>query len=264
MTGDARQLLRGLGIQARSIRALVIRDMMLRYGRNNIGFFWVVVEPMILTAGVLFLFSIIKSQYEHGTHVLSMVLTGYMPLTLWRHTSNLGVALLQRSSGVLYHRNITVLDVFLARLILEGLGTTAALTLVYALLWMAGVVEPIAKPSHLISAWLLLWWLGGCAGLIIAALTEGSEVAERFVQPFQYLTVPLSGIFFMVDWLPDRAQRVIVYNPIANCIELFRDGFFGDTVRTHYDTAYVVAVALFLSLLGLLLLEWAKARRSAA
>jgi capsular polysaccharide transport system permease protein len=262
MTGGTRQLARGLQIQARSVKALVIRDMMLRYGRNNIGFLWVVVEPMILTAGVLLMFSIIKSQYEHGTHVLSMVLTGYMPLTLWRHTSNPGVALLQRSSGVLYHRNITVLDVFLARMILEGIGTTAALTLVYSLLWVAGIVAPIAKPSHVIAAWALLWWLGSSVALIIAALSEGSEVAERFVQPFQYLTVPLSGIFFMIDWLPERAQRIIAYNPIANCIEFFRDGFFGDTVQTFYDPGYIILVTLFLFLLGLVLLDWAKTRRS--
>jgi len=264
MTGSMRRLVRGFQIQARSIRALVIRDMMLRYGRNNIGFFWVIVEPMILTAGVLFMFSIIKSQYEHGTHVLSMVLTGYMPLTLWRHTSNLGVGLLQRSAGVLYHRNITALDVFLSRMILEGLGTTAALAFVYAVLWVAGIVAPIAKPGYLIAAWLLLWWLGGSVALIVAALTEGSEVAERFVQPFQYLTVPLSGVFFMVDWLPQRAQQVIVYNPITNCIEFFREGFFGDAVRTYHDAGYVVLVTLFLSLIGLMLLEWAKAKRSPA
>lgn len=262
MMHETRRVARGFQIQARSIKALIIRDMMLRYGRNNIGFLWIVVEPMILTVGVLFMFSIIKSPYEHGTHVLSMVLTGYMPLTLWRHTSNLGVSLLQRSASVLYHRNVTALDVFLARMILEGLGTTAALVFVYSLLWVAGFVPSIAKPGHLITAWLLLWWIGGCVALIIAALTEGSEIAERFVQPFQYLTVPLSGVFFMVDWLPDRAQRMIVYNPITSCIEFFRDGFFGDAVRTYYNPEYVVLVALFLSLLGLLLLEWAKRRRS--
>lgn len=32
-------------VQARVIRALVARELLTRYGRNNIGFLWVFVEP---------------------------------------------------------------------------------------------------------------------------------------------------------------------------------------------------------------------------
>jgi capsular polysaccharide transport system permease protein len=250
----------GLKVQIRTIKALIVRDIMLRYGRNNIGFLWVILEPMILTIGVLFLFSIVKSSHEHGTHVLSMVLTGYMPLTLWRHTTNQGIFLLRRSYSTLFHRNVTLLDVFLARMILEGLGTTAALIAVYLLLWSAGVVDTIAKPGHLIAAWLLLWWLGMSVTLLVAVLTEVNETSERFIQPAQYLIVPLSGIFYMVDWLPDRAQDIIWYNPLSTCIEFFRDGYFGEAVTTHYDPLVPLAWALALTWLGLTLI--AKARNN--
>jgi capsular polysaccharide transport system permease protein len=229
----------------------MIRDMMLRYGRDNIGFLWVVIEPMILTMAVLIMFSQVKSSHQNGTHVLSMVLTGYMPLTMWRHTSGNGVLLFSRSLSVLYHRNVTPLDVFLARMLLEGIGTTAALTLVYFVLLAADIVQPIAKPGHLIAAWLMLWWLGSAVALILAAWTEHYEAAERLIQPLQYMVVPLSGIFFMVDWMPQRLQKVLIYNPLTNCIEFFRDGFFGDQVTTHYDPWYALTVIVVLTWIGL-------------
>ncbi len=248
----------GFRVQASTIKALIVRDIMLRYGRNNIGFLWVILEPMILTAGVLTLFSIIKSSHEHGTHVVSMVLTGYMPLTMWRHTTNQGVFLLRRSYSILYHRNVSLLDVFMARMFLEGIGTTAALLAVYGMLWGADVVDTIAKPGHLFAAWVLMWWLGSSACLVIAAITEANEASERFIQPLQYLIVPLSGVFLMVDWLPERAQQIIMYNPMSNCIELFRDGFFGDAVATHYSVVNAVAWALMMTWLGLTLLKRAR------
>lgn len=247
----AGNLVRGLMVQLRVLRALMIRNLMLRYGRNNIGFLWVVLEPMLLTAGVIVIFSQVKSQYEHGTHVVSLVLSGYMPLTVWRHTTNSGVFLFRQSASILYHRNITLWDVFLAKMLLEGIGCTAAFVFVYGTLLAAGVVAPIAKPWHLMAAWCLLWWFGTAVALLIAAMTEIDESSERFIQPAQYLLVPLSGTFYMVDWVPRRAQDLLVFNPLTNCIEFFRDGFFGDEVTTHYDVSYAIIWALTLTWIGL-------------
>jgi ABC-type polysaccharide/polyol phosphate export permease len=43
-------LWRGVKVQARVLRALMIRELMMRYGRGNIGFLWLVLEPMLLCA----------------------------------------------------------------------------------------------------------------------------------------------------------------------------------------------------------------------
>ncbi|MGE0698339.1 MAG: ABC transporter permease [Hyphomicrobiaceae bacterium] len=254
----------GIQVQMRSIHALMIRDMMLRYGRDNIGFLWVVLEPMVLTACVLVMYAQLKGGYVHGTHVISMVLTGYMPLTMWRHTSNTGVFMFRKSMSMLYHRNITLLDVWLARMALEGIGTTAALTAVSSVLLAADVIAPVQKPGHVVAAWLLLWWLGSAVALITACVTELNEMSERLIQPMQYMLVPLSGIFFMVDWMPETLQKALVYNPLTNCIELFRDGFFGDDVTTHYFPWYPVQWALVLTWLGLALLGRVKNRMAAS
>ena len=45
------EFLTGLRIQSRGVNALMIRELMMRYGRGNIGFLWLVLEPMILCAG---------------------------------------------------------------------------------------------------------------------------------------------------------------------------------------------------------------------
>lgn len=257
-------LRKGLAVQIRSIKALMIRDMMVRYGRNNIGFLWVVLEPMILTAGVLVMFSSIKSTYEHGTHVVALVLTGYMPLTLWRHTTNNGIFLLRRSAGILYHRKLTLLDAFAARMALEVIGTTTALLAVYGVLLSAGIIEPIVDLGLFMLAWTILAFLGSGLALVFAAVSEYSESSEKFMAPFQYMMVPLSGVFFLVDWLPATAKDLILYNPLTNCIEMFRAGFFGEHLQTHYSVWYPAAWAAFLWLAGLALLELARQRFTAS
>jgi capsular polysaccharide transport system permease protein len=244
--------LQGLVTQARCIYALVIRDMMMRYGRGNVGFLWVILEPMILTVGVMGIWSLIKPPSEHGIQIVAIVLTGYMPLTLWRHCTNSAVFLFRRNIGLLYHRNISLLDTFISRMILEFTGATAALATVSTLLVAAGIIAPPHDLGVVIAAWALQGGLSFGPALIIATLTEYSEVSERFIQPFQYLMLPLSGTFFMIEWLPTFAQNVIWYNPSVHIYEMFRDGFLGAEVKTHYNVWYPALWSLCLTAVGFL------------
>lgn len=231
--------------------ALIIRDMMMRYGRANIGFLWVVLEPMLLTAGVMLLWSAIKPPYEHGIQVVTLVLTGYMPLTLFRHITNPAVFLYRRSIPLLYHRHITFIDVLLAKVALEFLGTTTALLVVYSVLLLTGLTSPIVDPGLAVAGWGSLAFLSLGFASMVAVLTEISEAMERFIQPIQYLLVPLSGSFFMVDWLPKLAQDLIWHMPLVHCFEMFRAGFFREDVVTHWTWWYPLVWGLFMLALGL-------------
>src|ERR1700742_4601347 len=108
------------------LQALMIRDMRGRFGRNHLGFVWTILEPMILCAGVMLVWSMIKESSIHGIPIVAFVLTGYMPLTLWRHLTGPLVKILRNNSGMLYHRPISHVDILLARCVLEFLSTTVA------------------------------------------------------------------------------------------------------------------------------------------
>ncbi len=232
---------RALHIQARTIKGLVLRDLVLRYGRDNIGFAWVVLEPMLLTMGVMVIWSLTGTGKKEGMTVIEVVFTGYLPLTLWRHMTGGGVFLFRRSYSLLYHRSVTLFDLVVSRQILEFIGTSTALLVIWGGLNLFGLVQ---IPRE-IDLFLLGWWMMGSIALATSACfavaTELSESAERFVQPFQYLNIPISGAFFLVDWLPTWAQSAIAYHPLVHCYEVFRSGYFGATIVAHYDLIYFCA-----------------------
>ena len=244
-----------LTVQIRCVSAIIVRDIMMRYGRSNIGFLWFILEPMILCSLVLVLWGTLDPAYNHGIGVVSFVFTGYMPLTLWRHMSSSCVNTSRRSSGLLWHRNITLLDVIVGRMTMEFLGTTAALFIIYLALVTAGFVEAPADPGLALLGWLEMALFSASAGIMIAALTEWSETAERFVQPVQYILIPISGYFIMVDWLPTYAQSIILWNPLVHIYEMYRAGFFGESIKTHYEVWYPALVSLIFLFIGLWWLE---------
>jgi capsular polysaccharide transport system permease protein len=65
----------------------------------------------------------------------------------------------------------------------------------------------------------------------------------------------LSGAAFMVEWLPPRGQEVVLLLPMVHGVEMVREGFFGNAVRTHYDASYMALCCLVLTLIGLLLVR---------
>lgn len=242
-------------MRLRVLEALAVRDMMMRYGRGNLGFLWVLLEPMVLTVGVMGLWSVIKGEREHGLSIIALVLTGYMPLTLWRHITNASVLILRRNSSLLYHRHITYIDVFLGRMLLEFVGTTAALLVVMSALLALGLTNCPKDFGLLILGWLEMGILATSSGLIMCLLTEYAEVWERFVQPFQYLILPISGAFFMVEWIPTRGQEIIMFNPTVHCFEMFRAGYLGPEFPTHYWVWYPLLCSLAMFSIGLKLLD---------
>jgi capsular polysaccharide transport system permease protein len=234
-----------------AIGALIIRDMMTRFGRHHLGFVWTVLEPMILTTGVMIIWSFIHEPVIHGVPVVAFVLTGYMPLTLWRHLTNPMAKILRNNANLLYHRAIQPVHLALARSVLEFFSTTAALLIIYFIVVSTGIVQPIHDPGLTLAAWVFTAWYFGAMGLAIAAWTEWWEPAEKFIQPANYLQLPLSGVFFMLDWLPAWAQKLLLLNPSVHCFEMFRAGFFGDGITTHFDPWYIAAASTAMTVLAI-------------
>lgn len=243
-------ILDGWRIQRQTIHALFVRELMTRYGRENIGFAWAVLEPMILTCGVMVIWTVMGGHDRDGVKAVELVLTGYMPLTLWRHLTGSVINMFRNNAGLLYHRRVSLLDLVIAKQLLESIGTTTAFIVIYSTLLLMGMIEGVQHWDLLLLGWLMMAWIGTAFGAILAAFTERYEVAERFIQPIQYLNIPISGAFYLVDWLPYWAQKLILWHPLVHCYEVFRAGYFGRAVVTHYELSYFTAWAFVLSYLG--------------
>ena len=239
-----RDLRKGFAVQLRVVVGLMVRQLMVKYGRNNLGFLWLIVEPMILCSGVLVVRSMIQAGEEGGVSLIAIVWTGYIPLTLWRHITNGGVHRLRRSASLLYHRDISLFDCFWALTGVEVAGCTLAGLVIYWFLYTCNLLEAPADIGLMLAGWLLMAVVSVGVMVLFAVMTEFWEPAEHFIQPFQYLTIPLCGFMFMVNWLPDYVQAYAVWFPTVDCYEMIRGGLFGKTIETHYMWWYPLAFGM--------------------
>ena len=200
--------------------------------------------------GVAVMWTAIRPSHEHGMPITAMVITGYVPLTMWRHCMMRGVKAYDSNGALLFHRQVTPLDIITARVALEVVGTLIAGLLVVVGAIVTGWMDP---PQDVGLIYLgLLFHIGFCyaTGLLIAALSQISDVVERSISVVSYLSLPFSGAFAMVDWLPEQFQKYVLWSPSVHNMEMIRAGQFGPGVHPHYSLVYDTWITLLLVLVG--------------
>jgi capsular polysaccharide transport system permease protein len=253
-------LLQCLGIQRRVVYALLMREIITRFGRENLGVLWLVVEPMIFTLGVATLWT--ASGLHHGSPIpiVAFAVTGYSSVLMWRNSVGRASSAIAQNKPLLFHRNVRAIDVLLTRIILEIAGATASFLFLSLLFIFIGWMPVPVDLMQVVFSWGMLAWFGMSLALVIGAGTAFSEIVERVWHPAAYLLFPLSGAAFMVDWLPTNMRNVVLLLPMVHGVEMLREGYFGDVVATHYDVGYMAACCLTLSLAGLYLVRAASRR----
>lgn len=245
------QLRRSLATQRRVIWALYLRETLTRFGRHNIGFLWLFVEPMMFTLGVTALWTALETVHGSDLPIVAFAITGYSSVLLWRNMSSRCIGALTPNLSLLYHRNVRPIDIYAARLLLEGAGATISFVFLVLLFGFFGWLQMPEDVLQVFEGWVMLAWFGVSLAIFLGALSEQSETVEKLWHPLSYLLFPLSGAAFLVDALPPEARDLVLWLPMVNGVEYLREGYFGSEMNAHYDMAYMALANIILTLLGL-------------
>jgi ABC-type polysaccharide/polyol phosphate export permease len=251
MSQEMAALGRSAAIQGRVIKALLMREILTRYGRHNIGFLWVFVEPMLFTTGVTIIWTLSKSVHGSSLPIVAFALTGYSSVLLWRNMPARCINAIEINLSLMFHRNVRAIDVFIARLLLEVGGATTSFVTLGIFYTYIGWLELPDNILEIVGGWLLIAWFGAALAIFLGALSEKTELVEKLWHPISYLTFPLSGAAFMLDSLPKIAQHYLMYVPMVNGVEIVREGYFGSLVRAHYNLPYLLVCCVVLTFAAL-------------
>lgn len=240
------------------VGALMMRETSTRFGREGFGAAWLVLEPLAFCVVVILLWSMTKPAYEHGIRVAAFTMTGYMCVILLRHQIQYSISALQANVGLLHHRQIRPLHIFLSRNVLEFGGATIAYAVVYIALLALGQIDLPRNYLLFYTGWLLLAWIVMGLALVMTGLAMRFEMLERVINLVTYIMIPLSGAFAMVAWLPPHARELYLILPLPHAVEMIRAGVFGEFVPTYYDPWYALGWGAGLNVMGMLLIASAK------
>ena len=171
-------------IQLRVIYALLMREIITRYGRHNIGFAWLFVEPMVFTVGVAALWYATKSAHGNDLAIIPFAIIGYSTVLCWRNAASRSGNAVEANAGLLYHKNVKVIDVFLSRALLEIIGATMSFLCLSLAFGLAGYMQLPADFLYMAGGWALLMWFTIALSWVVGSLFQLSEAFDRFWHVF--------------------------------------------------------------------------------
>lgn len=242
-----------LAIQKRVIGALLMREIISRYGRNNIGFLWLFVEPLMMTLLILMMWKFLRADQLSSLNIVAFTLTGYPMAMMWRNASNRAIGAISANASLLYHRNVRVLDTIFSRVLLEVAGATIAQIAIMALLLAVRWIEWPADIFYMLMAWILMALFALGLGLVICSIAFKFEAFGKLWSTLSFIMLPLSGAFFFVASLPHQAQEYLLWIPMVHGTEMFRQGYFGSSVLTLENPWFLLLCDLVLLFVGLAL-----------
>lgn len=227
-----------------------MREVLTRYGRHNIGFMWMFVEPMLFTLGITALWTFAKMNHGSNIPIVAFAITGYSSVLLWRNMPSRCVGAIEPNLALMYHRNVKLIDIFAARIILEAAGATTSFMVLSCFFISIGWMQGPQDIFKILLGWFMLAWFGSSLAFLLGCLSERSEIVDKLWHPTAYLLFPLSGAAFIVDWLPPTAQKILLFFPMVHGVEILREGYFGSLVRSHYNIPYMISACLCLTVLA--------------
>ena len=244
------------------IRNLVRRDLRARYGRAYLGFGWIFLEPLLLSAVYYILFAMIANRPEpnYALHVIIGVI-------VWSHfgkslqatvnSLTLGGSLIKQ---VYFPREILAVSPVITQLWISIISLTA----VVPVMWYLGVMPGSSiwmLPVALVLATLLALGIG----LIFAPLNAISQDVShlfRFIIRAGFFVSPVMWTYeMMLVRAPGKWVDIIMLNPMVVPITYARHGLDGSPLSIGQNhILYSFGFAVLSMLIGMAVFKRWEAR----
>jgi capsular polysaccharide transport system permease protein len=213
-------------------------------------------EPMLLATviGIMHL-GTHHTAYLGDIQPVPFAVLGYTTFMLFRGIVNRAAGSLEANAPLLYHRQVTIFDLIVARALLEFAATFLTMSILMTMLIGMGMAQAPIRPLVVFAAWALIFWYSLGHSLLITALSYENRTFERLVHPYSYFMVGLSASFFQVGWMPPFVRELLSWIPLTSLFELVRYGWFRGTNLDYFHGEYVLAMSAFITWAGLIMLR---------
>lgn len=249
-----------LKAQLRVIHALTLRELHFRYGRENLGFLWIIGEPMLLATVITLIHVGEPTHFANDIQPAPFAIIGYTIFIVFRNTFNRAEGAIESNQSLLYHKKLTILDIMISRIGMEVLGCYATMALLLGIAVLTGYSQLPVRPLYLITAALLMAWLTFGLTLIAACASYRNEIVARQLHVLSYFSIPISGAFFQMNMLPTSFSSKLAWFPMTLIFEQARYGQFQAASAKFVDPGYVIACCAGLTYIGLIMVRRIRAR----
>ena len=230
------------------VRALVARDLKVRYRRSAIGFLWSMLQPLLTMLVLTLVFSAIFRFNLRNYPVYA--LAGILFWNFFSQSITASMNSLRGNAHLLTKLPVPRAVFPVATVIAGVVNLLLALVPLFLILLVTG--HPLRPALLFLPVPILLaalFTLG--AGLLLSPLAVFFSDIMEMVGVGLTLLMYMTPVFYPLDIVPERMRWAVRYNPIRSVLEVFRDPIYYGKIPPLSHLAVAVSAVLLALLVGI-------------
>lgn len=232
------------------VKRLAISDFKVRYKNSVLGFFWSLLEPLLMLLVLYIIFSKVFPSPLKNYHLF--LLLGIALWDFFAKGTSMGLQGILSKPGM-------VRQVYVPREILIFSSSLTALMMAVLELGVFGVLMAVSglMPTSTIIYLPIIF-------IIIFILVFGSSLAlgalNTYYRDVQYIWAVVlqagffaTGVFIDISTLPADVKRVLLWNPMARILMVSRDSVLYDKAVSSWDLTICFVSSVVILLIGYLI-----------
>ena len=253
-----------LQVFGRNVWSLMLREMRTKFGDQQLGYLWALLEPIGMIAALALIFSTgLRGRTPAlGDSFILFFATGMVPYTSYKTVMSAINRAMKSNKNLLFFPVIKPIDTYIAPLILETITMMIVMLvifLVYFSFYSTGLPDRWAVT-------FIPFVYCGIIGFSMSVINNSiNSYFNTWQKIFKLLNRPMffiSGVFFIAESLPLAIRKILYYNPILHITEWVRTGYFKGFESRFLDLYYLNGFTIAILFIALLLERTLRRRMS--
>jgi ABC-2 type transport system permease protein len=239
-----------------SLWLLTRRDLKVRYSTSFLGYFWSILDPLVMAA----IYWVVFTQIFHRGRVgeepyIVFLLTALLPWTWFNGVVSDSTKAFTKEAKLIRSTKIPR-SIWISRLVLsKGIEFVVSIPVIIA---FALISQLTTTPAHL--HWQVVFVpiavvmeavLALACGLIVAPLVVFFRDLERAIKLGLRFLFYASPIIYGLEQVPGTLRGILAFNPISGIFSLYRAAFFPKEL-SWFDVGISGIMTLLLLVIGIL------------
>ncbi len=220
-------------------KALFLREMNTQFSTSRLGIFWTFFQPfMQVVSFILVKMFIFGRGDEHYDYAVFLALN-FTAFNMFNGILNKSIGAFETNKALFSYKQVKPIDTIIARSLVEIFMTG----IIYSIFFFLGYYFDFGmEGKNIFMVGVGLIWLivfSFSFGLVVAIGNTFYKSVGKTVKIFTFGLMIMSAVFYPVESLPPEAQALIVYNPLANFMEIIHGFYFNALDDRFVDYTYI-------------------------
>ena len=233
------------------IALLVKRDIAIRYKRSFLGLLWTLLNPLLTSLVLWFVFiNIFSARLPDGTEFAPYLLAGVLLITFFIQGFNQAAESIAQGSGILMKIYVPPQVFAFAGALSNAVNFCFGLFALAFVSYITAAGVALSFPLTILVIFFMLIYITGLGLLVSIAYVRYDDTRSIFAILISFMMY-LSPIFYPKEILSGTMLEVVNANPLTSFLDVFRYVFSGTGSASWADWAYMAGISITVLFIGI-------------